>query len=72
MVKKSTDKSLEIIVTNGCKDSFVQDTHNDVHSDSSPRDRSNKEAKPVDPSLEQTGNTVVCVHQGIVLRYFFV
>ncbi|XP_042133922.2 acyl-CoA-binding domain-containing protein 5 isoform X1 [Peromyscus maniculatus bairdii] len=63
MVKKSTDKSLEIIVTNGCKDSFVQDTHNDVHSDSSPRDRSNKEAKPVDPSLEQTGNTVVCVHQ---------
>ncbi|KAL6087550.1 hypothetical protein STEG23_028141 [Scotinomys teguina] len=63
MVKKSTDKNLEIIVTNGYKDGFVQDTHNDVQRDSSSRDSGNEEAKPVDPSLEQTGNTVVCVHQ---------
>lgn len=71
MMKKSPDKNLEIIVTNGYKDSFVQDTHNDLHTDSSPNVRNNEDAKPVDQSLEQTGNTVVYVHQGIVLRYSF-
>ncbi|XP_075826777.1 acyl-CoA-binding domain-containing protein 5 isoform X1 [Microtus pennsylvanicus] len=63
MMKKSPDKNLEIIVTNGYKDSFVQDTHNDLHTDSSPNVRNNEEAKPVDQSLEQTENTVVYVHQ---------
>ncbi|XP_051061546.1 acyl-CoA-binding domain-containing protein 5 isoform X3 [Phodopus roborovskii] len=63
MVNKSTDKNLEIIVTNGFKNSFVPDTHNDVHTNLFPSGRSNEEAKPVDQSLEQAGNTVVCVNQ---------
>ncbi|GAB1286014.1 Acyl-CoA-binding domain-containing protein 5 [Apodemus speciosus] len=38
MMKKSTDKNLEIIVTNGYKDSFAQDIcQSDSQTDSSPR-----------------------------------
>ncbi|XP_055464506.1 acyl-CoA-binding domain-containing protein 5 isoform X1 [Psammomys obesus] len=63
MMKKSTEKNLEIIVTNGYKGSFAQDKHNDGRTDSSQSARSTEEAKLVDQSLQQTGNTVVCVHQ---------
>lgn len=66
--KKSTDhKNLEIVVTNGCdKENFVQDIQFDIHASSSMNGRSAEEIKPVDQNLEQTGKTVVCIHQGIL------
>lgn len=66
--KKSTDhKNLEIVVTNGYdKDSFVQDVQFDIHANSSLNGRSAEEIKPVDQNLEQTGKTIVCIHQGIL------
>ncbi|XP_051007174.1 acyl-CoA-binding domain-containing protein 5 isoform X1 [Acomys russatus] len=63
MTKKSTDENLETIVTNGYKDSFAQDTHSDVPTDSSQSAGSSEEAKPADQSLQQAGNTAVSVHQ---------
>ncbi|XP_015986975.1 acyl-CoA-binding domain-containing protein 5 isoform X1 [Rousettus aegyptiacus] len=65
--KKSTDhKNLEIVVTNGCdKENFVQDVQFDIHASSSMNGRSAEEIKPVDQNLEQTGKTVVCIHQDI-------
>ncbi|XP_011369302.1 acyl-CoA-binding domain-containing protein 5 isoform X1 [Pteropus vampyrus] len=65
--KKSTDhKNLEIVVTNGYdKDSFVQDVQFDIHATSSLNGRSAEEIKPVDQNLEQTGKTIVCIHQDI-------
>uniref|UniRef100_A0A8C6IC87 Acyl-CoA-binding domain-containing protein 5 n=1 Tax=Mus spicilegus TaxID=10103 RepID=A0A8C6IC87_MUSSI len=63
MMKKSTDKNLEIIVTNGYKGSFVQDIQSDIHTDSSRSTRSSEDEKPGDESSQQTGNTIVCVHQ---------
>ncbi|XP_073912554.1 acyl-CoA-binding domain-containing protein 5 isoform X1 [Castor canadensis] len=65
MMKKSADhKNLELTVTNGYdKDSFVQDIQNDVHIDSSSNDRNAEEVKSIDQNLEQTGKTVVCIHQ---------
>eukprot|EP00073_Rattus_norvegicus_P053683 XP_017456067.1 PREDICTED: acyl-CoA-binding domain-containing protein 5 isoform X6 [Rattus norvegicus] len=61
MMTKSTDKNLEIIVTNGYKDSFAQDS--DIHTDSSRSARRSEDKKPTDQSSQQTGNTVLCVHQ---------
>jgi hypothetical protein len=74
MMKKSADhKNLELTVTNGYdKDSFVQDIQNDVHTDSSSNDRNAEEVKSIDQNLEQTGKTVVCIHQGIVPKYFLI
>lgn len=63
MMKKSTDKNLEIIVTNGYKDSFVQDIQSDVQTDSSPSARSSEDDKPGDQSSQRTGTAVVWVHQ---------
>ncbi|XP_029392714.1 acyl-CoA-binding domain-containing protein 5 isoform X2 [Mus pahari] len=63
MMKKSTDKNLEIIVTNGYKDSFGQDIQSDIHTDSSRSTRSSEDEKLGDQSSQQTGNTIVCVHQ---------
>ena len=50
MMKKSTDKNLEIIVTNGYKGSFVQDIQSDIHTDSSRSARNSKDEKPGDQS----------------------
>lgn len=61
MMTKSTDKNLEIIVTNGYKDSFAQDS--DIHTDSSRSARRSEDKKPTDQNSQQTGNTVLCVHQ---------
>jgi hypothetical protein len=66
-LKKSADKNLEIIVTNGYKGSFVQDIQSDIHTDSSRSTRSSEDEKPGDESSQQTGHTIVCAHQGIVL-----
>ncbi|XP_034366185.1 acyl-CoA-binding domain-containing protein 5 isoform X2 [Arvicanthis niloticus] len=63
MMKKSTDKNLEIIVTNGYKDSFAQDIHSDIHTDSSRSTRNSEDEKPGEQSLQRTANTAVCVHQ---------
>nr|XP_036860407.1 acyl-CoA-binding domain-containing protein 5 isoform X3 [Manis javanica] len=64
MVKSTDDENLEIIVSNGCdRDSFVQDTQNDIHASSSLNGRSAEEVKPVGESLEQTGKTTVCLHR---------
>ncbi|XP_008533389.1 acyl-CoA-binding domain-containing protein 5 isoform X4 [Equus asinus] len=67
MMKKSSDhKNLEIVVTNGYeKDNLVQDVQNDIHAPSSLNGRSAEEVQPVDPNLEPTGETTVCVHQDI-------
>ena len=68
MMKKSADhKNLEIIVTNGYdKDSSVQGVQNSIHASPSLNGRCTEEVKSVDENLEQTGKTVVCVHQGTV------
>lgn len=63
MMKKSTDKNLEIIVTNGYKDSFAQDIHSDIHTDSSRSSKSSEDEKPGEQSLQRTAHTAVCVHQ---------
>ena len=63
MMKKSTDKNLEIIVTNAYTDVFAQDIQSGIHADSSQSFRSSKDRKPGDQSLQQTGNTVFCVYQ---------
>ncbi|XP_052012939.1 acyl-CoA-binding domain-containing protein 5 isoform X3 [Apodemus sylvaticus] len=63
MMKKSTDTNLEIIVTNGYKDSCAQDIQSDVQTDSSPGTRSSEDDKPADQSSQWTGSTVVWVHQ---------
>lgn len=67
-MKKSTDhKNLEIVVTNGYdKDSLVQEVQCDIHASPSLNGQSAEEVKPVDPNLEQTGKTAVCIHQGIL------
>uniref|UniRef100_A0A8B9XP93 Acyl-CoA-binding domain-containing protein 5 n=1 Tax=Bos mutus grunniens TaxID=30521 RepID=A0A8B9XP93_BOSMU len=67
MMKKSADhKNLEIIVTNGYdKDSFVQDVQNSIHTSPSLNGRCTEEVKSVDENLEQTGKTVVFVHQDV-------
>lgn len=62
-LKKSADKNLEIIVTNGYKGSFVQDIQSDIHTDSSRSTRSSEDEKPGDESSQQTGHTIVCAHQ---------
>ena len=50
MMKKSTDKNLEIIVINDYKDSFAQDIQSDIHTDSSRSARNSKDEKPGDQS----------------------
>lgn len=67
MMKSTDDKNLEIIVTNGYdRDSFVQDTQNDIHASSSLNGRSAEEVNPVGESLEQSGKITVCLHRGII------
>lgn len=68
MMKKSADhKNLEIIVSNGYdKDSFVQGVQNSIHTSPSLNGRCTEEVTSVDENLEQTGKTVVFVHQGTV------
>nr|prf membrane-associated diazepam-binding inhibitor [Bos taurus] len=67
MMKKSADhKNLEIIVTDGYdKDSFVQGVQNSIHTSPSLNGRCTEEVKSVDENLEQTGKTVVFVHQDV-------
>ncbi|XP_048223897.1 acyl-CoA-binding domain-containing protein 5 isoform X1 [Perognathus longimembris pacificus] len=65
-MKKSADKNVELIVTNGCdKDSFVQDMQHKVHPDFSLKGRNDEEGKAIEQHLEPTGNTAVCVHEDI-------
>lgn len=67
MMKKSTDhENLEIVVTNGYdEDSLVQNGQCDTQASSSLSGSSAEEIKPVDPNLEQTEKTAVCIHQDI-------
>ena len=67
IMKKSADhKNLEIIVTNGYdKDSFVQGVQNSIHTSPSLNGRGTEEVKSADENLEQTGKTVVFVHQDV-------
>ncbi|KAG5213876.1 hypothetical protein JEQ12_009662 [Ovis aries] len=67
MMKKSADhNNLGIIVTNGYdKDSFVQGVQNSIHASPSLNAQCTEEVKSVDENLEQTGKTVVCVHQDV-------
>ena len=44
--KKSTDKNLEVIVTNGYNYSFAQDMQSEIHTGSSRSTRSSEDEKP--------------------------
>ena len=46
MMKKSTDKNLEVIVTNGYNYSFAQDMQSEIHTGSSRSTRSSEGEKP--------------------------
>uniref|UniRef100_A0AC11CY10 Uncharacterized protein n=1 Tax=Ovis aries TaxID=9940 RepID=A0AC11CY10_SHEEP len=66
MTKSADHNNLEIIVTNGYdKDSFVQGVQNSIHASPSLNGQCTEEVKSVDENLEQTGTTVVCVHQDV-------
>ncbi|XP_006139802.2 acyl-CoA-binding domain-containing protein 5 isoform X1 [Tupaia chinensis] len=66
MIKRSDDKSVEIIVTNGYdKGNSDEDTQNDSHASSSLGGRSTDEIKPTGQNLEHTGKTALRTHQGI-------
>nr|XP_045005129.1 acyl-CoA-binding domain-containing protein 5 isoform X2 [Jaculus jaculus] len=63
IMKKTVDKNLDVIVTNGYdKDSLVQVVQNDSCVHSSRNDKRAGEVKLTDQNLDQTGKTAARVH----------
>nr|XP_045005132.1 acyl-CoA-binding domain-containing protein 5 isoform X4 [Jaculus jaculus] len=66
IMKKTVDKNLDVIVTNGYdKDSLVQVVQNDSCVHSSRNDKRAGEVKLTDQNLDQTGKTAARVHPDV-------